>query len=270
MSRNDVDRLFRMADEGPQPKGLAGLTYLSAFFQESTRTRLGFMGAAARQGATVLDAGSVDRLRLEPQSDQQMVLGGVADITAVRHWDAAFARELASGGTCCVVNAGAGGASHPTQALIDAYTLTKAFRDDIAGLQVLFLGPLLRSAVSFRELAAMLGVVVSQCGVATDAPGGERLRCRAALQAADVIYVQSLSDTEYDGPDLNAGSRGPALPEWTVDAIVRSKAFIMHALPRGPELPDSLMWDKRSLVAQQVAYGLPVRSAVLRWLVAPS
>jgi aspartate carbamoyltransferase catalytic subunit len=259
-----------MADEGPHPTGLAGLSYLSAFFQESTRTRLGFMGAAARQGATVLDVGSADRLRLEPQDDQQMVLAGVADITAVRHWDATFARKLASRGRCGVVNAGAGGASHPTQALIDAYTLTKAFRRDITGLQVLFLGPLLRSAVSFRELAAMLGVGVSQWGVATDAPRGERLRCRAALQAADVIYIQALSDTDYDGPDLNPGARGRALPEWTVDAIDRSKARIMHALPRGPELPDSLMWDNHSLVAQQVEYGLPVRSAVLRWLVQPS
>jgi aspartate carbamoyltransferase catalytic subunit len=270
MSREEIDRLFSMADDGPLPDGLAGLTYLSAFFQESTRTRLGFMSAAARQGASVLDAGSADRLRLEPQDDQQMVLAGVADITAVRHWDASFARRLAYRDRCGVVNAGAGGASHPTQALIDAYTLTKAFGRDIRGLRVLFLGPLLRSAVSFRELGDMLGMDVSQWGIETDPPRGDRLRCQAALRAADVIYVQSLSDTDYDGADLNAGSRGRALPEWTVDAILRSKAFVMHALPRGPELPDSLMWGDQSLVAQQVEDGLAVRSAILRWLVQPS
>jgi len=85
-----------------------------------------------------------------------------------------------------------------------------------------------------------------------------------------VVYVQSLSDTNYDGPDLNAAPRGRALPEWTVEAIAGSKAFIMHALPRGPELPDSLMCDERSLVPQQVEQGVPVRSAVLRWLVQSS
>jgi aspartate carbamoyltransferase catalytic subunit len=269
MSPDDVDRLFTMADDGPQPQGLAGLTFLCAFFQESTRTRLGFMGAAARQGATVLDAGDADRLRLEPQEDQRMVLAGVADIVAVRHWDATFARRLAARQRCCVVNAGAGGASHPTQSLIDAYTLTKTFSRDLGGLHVLFLGPLLRSAVSFRALGAMLGIRVSERRVAADASRDERLRCRAELRAADVIYVQSLSDTRYDAPNLNAGPHGPALPEWTVDAIAGCEAFIMHALPRGPELPDSLMWDRRSLVRRQVDLGLPVRGAVLRWLVQP-
>jgi len=270
MSRNDMDWIFNMADEGPQATVLSGLTLLSAFFQESTRTRLGFMSAAARQGAAVLDAGSADRLRLEPQEDQLIVLAGIADITVVRHWDAHFARNLASLEMCCVVNAGASGASHPTQSIIDAYVLTKTFQTAIEGIRVLFLGPLLRSAVSFRELAAMLEVDVSQHDIAQNMSRDERLRCRSELRMADVIYVQSLSDTRYDGPNLNDSSRGPALPEWAVDAILQSNAFIMHALPRGPEMPDSLMWHERSLVSQQVERGLSVRSAVLRWLVQPS
>jgi aspartate carbamoyltransferase catalytic subunit len=270
ISRDDVDQLFGMADEGLRPRGLAGLTYLSAFFQESTRTRLGFMVAAARQGATVLDMGSTDRLRLEPTEDQQMVLAGVGDVAAVRHWDATFARELAARGRCCVVNAGAAGVSHPTQALIDVYTLTKAFRRDISGLHVLFVGSLLRSAECFRKLAAVLGVRVTQCGVDADPSQDELLRCQAEFYAADVIYIQSLSDTDYSGPDLNIGPSGPALPQWTADAVDRSSGLIMHALPRGPELPDSLMWNKRSLVAEQVEHGLSMRSAVLRWLVHPS
>lgn len=270
VSRDDIDRLFDMADEGPRPGALAGLTYLSAFFQESTRTRLGFMSAAARQGASVLDIGGIDTLRLEPPEDQQMVLAGVADIAGVRHWNATFARELASRDRCCVVNAGASGISHPTQALLDAYTLTRAFGHDISGLHVLFIGALLRSAVCFQRLAAVLDVRVTQCRVDGDASQPERARCQAELQAADVIYVQSLSTTDYSGPDLNRGPRGPALPRWTVDAISRSKGRIMHALPRGPELPDSLMWAERSLVAAQVEHGFSMRSAVLRWLVEPS
>jgi aspartate carbamoyltransferase catalytic subunit len=228
------------------------------------------MSAAARQGATVLDVGSVDRLRLEPREDQQMVLAGIADVTAVRHWDAAFARDLASHEGCSVVNAGAGEASHPTQSLIDAYTLTKAFRPDVAGLRVLFLGPLLRSAVSFRELAALLEVDVAQHDVSADASPETRAQCCAEINAADVVYVQSLSSTSYVAPQLNTGPSGPALPGWAADAIRGSSALVMHALPRGPELPDDLIGDERSLVRQQVEQGLPLRSAVLRWLVRPA
>lgn len=270
MSRDDVDQLFDMADEGPQPRSLGGLTYLSAFFQASTRTRLGFAAAAARQGAAVLDIGSADRLRLEPAEDQQMVLAGLADVTAVRHWDATFARDLASSNQCCVVNAGTAGISHPTQALIDAYTLTKAFRRDIAGIHVVFIGTFLRSAECFRKLGTTLGVRVTQCGVEADASQDEFLRCQAELQAADLIYIQSLSDIDYSRPELNHSLCGRGLPQWAAEAIDRSGGCIMHALPRGPELPNSLMWSKRSLVAEQVKNGLSIRSAVLRWLIQPS
>jgi len=257
LSRADVEQVFALADAGPQPQALAGLTFLAAFFQESTRTRLGFLSAAARQGASVLDMGGAERLRLEPEADQQLVLGELADIVSVRHGNATFAHDLATQDRCGVINAGAGGDSHPTQALIDAYTLLRAFDGDLSGRHVVFLGPLLRSARSFRALAAMLGVVVSQCDVTEP----------TKLELADAIYVQSLSATDYTAPGLNAAPRGPALPEWTIEAIGASDAFLMHALPRGPELPDSLMVTDRSLVAAQLQHGLPMRSAVLRWLV---
>ncbi|MDA0185760.1 hypothetical protein OJ997_35980 [Solirubrobacter phytolaccae] len=260
LSSADVEELFALADAGPQPQALAGLTFLAAFFQESTRTRLGFMSAAARQGASVLDMGNADRLRLEPDADQRLVLAGTADVVAVRHGKATFAHDLARHGRCHVINAGAGGASHPTQALIDAYTLKRAFDGDLAGRRVVFLGPMLRSARSFRALAAMLGVVLSECDV-TARPQ------RGMLEAADVLYIQSLSATDYTVPGLNAAPPGPALPEWAVEAIRVSDARLMHALPRGPELPDDLMPTGRSLVAVQVELGMPVRCAVLRWLV---
>lgn len=261
MSCDDIENLLAMADEGPQPASLAGVTFLSAFFQQSTRTRLGFMGAAARQGATVIDMGDADRLRREPAYDQRMVLAEVADIIAVRHWDPTFAGELSATGRSAVVNAGAGHKSHPTQALVDAYTLMKVLGGDLMGLKIVFLGDLLRSAESFRELATHFGIVVSHCSVSADVVGDRIL-------AADVVYIQSLSSTDYSSSHLNGDSYGPALPARVADAVARSSAFVMHALPRGPELSDSLMHDSRCLVAKQIECGLPIRSAVLRWLTA--
>ena len=227
------------------------------------------MGAAARQGAALLDMGDADRLRPEPSSDQRMVLAEVADLIAVRHWDPSFARELASTNKCAVVNAGAGPRSHPTQALIDAYTLIKVLGGDLAGLTVLFLGDaLLRSQESFREFTAHLGIVVSRCSV-SEKDGSERYPgVEDQILAADVVYVQSLSSTDYGSPHLNVYPHGPALPARVADSIARSRALIMHALPRGPELPDSLMHDPRCLVSKQIECGQPVRSAVLRWVLA--
>jgi aspartate carbamoyltransferase catalytic subunit len=262
LSPDDVDELLAMADDGPRAAALAGETFLSAFFQESTRTRLGFMAAAARQGAAVLDMGDADRLRREPSEDQQMVLAEVADLVAVRHWDPTFVTELASINRCAVVNAGSGSKSHPTQALIDAYTLINVLGGDTTGVTVLFLGDaLLRSQESFRELTTHLGIVVSHCAVS-----GEDESVEDQILAADVVYIQSLSSTDYRSPHLNVDPHGPALPARLADSIARSRALIMHALPRGPELPDSLMNDRRCIVTKQVECGLPVRSAVLRWV----
>lgn len=267
LSPGDVYELFAMADAGPQPKGLAGVTFLSSFFQESTRTRLGFMGAAARQGAAVVDMGDSERLRQEPTWDQQRVLAEAADILAVRHWDAAFALGVASTGRCAVVNAGAGPASHPTQALIDAYTLIKVLDGEVADLTMLYLGDdLQRTGASFRELAAQMGINVFHCRVSPPATPEQHQQVARQVMAADVVYIQSLSRTDYTTPDLNVEPYGPALPTEIVDAIVRSKAFVMHALPRGPELPDELMHSPQCIAMKQVEFGMPVRSAVLRWL----
>lgn len=265
VTRDDVDQLFSMARQGPVAGALKGRTHLSAFFQESTRSRLGFMSAAARQGATLLDIGPAEQLRREPRRDQQLVLSRLADIVTVRHWDAAFARAFADLGQCSVVNAGAGGASHPSQALVDAFTLVTAFGRELDGLHVVFLGPLLRSALSFVGLAAILGLHVSQHDLASS----DQAACVDLLRAADVVYIQSLSDVDYEGAELNAGGDGPALPDWAMEAIQACDASVMHALPRGAELPDSLMWSERSLVTRQLECGLAVRSAILRWLVEP-
>jgi aspartate carbamoyltransferase catalytic subunit len=267
LSHSDIHELFEMADAGPQPESLAEATFLSSFFQESTRTRLGFMGAAARQGASILDMGSGERLRSEPAWDQQRVLAEAADIIAVRHWDATFAQGLASTGRCAVVNAGAGPMSHPTQALIDGYTLIKVLDGEVAGLRMLFLGDeLQRAGVSFGELAAPLGIHVSHCQMPAEATPEQQEQAMRQVMTADIVYIQSLSRTDYGTPHLNADPYGPALPPGVVDSIVRSKALVMHALPRGAELPDELLHSPQSIVMNQVEFGMPVRSAILRWL----
>jgi len=267
LSGLELEELFAMADEGPQPHCLVDVTFMAAFFQESTRTRLGFMSAAARQGARLIDMGGPASLRREPPEDQQMVIAEAADVVAVRHWDPRYAADLARRGRCSVVNAGAGATSHPTQALIDAYTLRRTLGEDLTGLRVLFLGDtLLRSAESFRELASTLGVMVSHRAVAVESSVNGIPHWDEELGKADVVYVQSLSGTDYLTARLNVGDRGPALPPAVTGAVSRSDALIMHALPRGPELSDELMRDRRCLVSKQVEHGLPVRSAVLRWL----
>lgn len=268
LSPSDIDELFDMADAGPQPESLAGVTFMASFFQESTRTRLGFMGAAASQGAAIVDMGDSERLRQEPAWDQQQVLAEVADILAVRHWDATFARGLALADRCAVVNAGAGPLSHPTQALIDAYTLIKVLDGDVAGLTMLYLGDdLQRTGASFRELAGQLGIHVYHCRVSAEATPEQHRRAARQVVAADIVYIQSLSRTDYSTPDLNIEPYGPALPPEVVDSIVRSKALVMHALPRGPELPDELLHSPQCIAMKQVEFGMPLRSAVLRWLI---
>jgi len=268
LSGEDISQLFDIADHRfPQSENLTGLTFLSAFFQESTRTRLGFLAAAASHGATVVDVGDTTRLRCEPSYDQQLVLAESADLLAVRHWDPTFAQQLAGINKCSVINGGAGAKSHPTQALIDAYTLRAVLNGDLAGLNVVFVGDLLRAARSFYELAPHLRINVAQCPVSGVPRSPED---EDQLLTADVIYLQSQSGTDYGSPHLNNTPGGPALPSRVSDLIKQSKALVMHPLPRGRELPDELMHSPRSLVGKQIEYGRIVRGAVLMWLTEPT
>jgi aspartate carbamoyltransferase catalytic subunit len=267
LGHSNVCHLLAMAQEGIQSESLTGATVLTAFFQQSTRTRLGFMSAASRQGGSVIDIGATDALRIEPISDQVLVIAECADVVVIRHWDARFVSQLAALGRCAVVNAGSGSTSHPTQALIDVYTLQMAIQDDIQAIHVLSLGDCgLRSARSFEQLSLLLGFATRRFVPPPHPDASIRDEYLKLLKWADVVYIKPISSVDYEAANLNRGEVGDQFPTWVLDPLLDANVYLMHALPRGSEFPDQLMQHERCLTTKQLQYGLVVRSAVLRWM----
>ena len=263
----DVRHLLAMAREGIQPKGLAGVTVLTAFFQQSTRTRLGFMSATSRQGGSVIDIGAADVLRIEPLSDQTLVFAECADVVVVRHWDPRFASQLAALRRCAVVNAGSGSTSHPTQALIDVHTLQMAIPEDIRGTRVLILGDCgLRGAQSFEQLSLLLGVSTRRFVPPPRPAASTHDEYGKLLRWADVVYIKPKGSVDYEAANLNRGEVGDQFPMWVLDPLLDAGVYLMHALPRGAEFPDRFMQHERCLAKTQLQCGLAVRGAVLRWI----
>ena len=275
----EVLDLARAHDEGSVSRTLAGKTVCLAFFESSTRTAVSFELAARRCGADVIslsEKGSAVS-KGESLTDTVVTLDRLgADAIVLRH-PAAGAAALASRHTAApVVNAGDGCGQHPTQALLDLYALSKALGgfDELAGRRVAIIGDVLHSRVARSVIPAFAkaGMEVSLVAPRTlmpryaDAWGLPILSSvdDALEWGAEVLYTLRLQRERM------TGARVPSVGEYArfygvARRHLRGGTLVMHPGPvnRGVEIGGDVVLDAASLVPNQVAAGVPVRSAVL-------
>jgi aspartate carbamoyltransferase catalytic subunit len=217
LSNEEIEALFRVADEmsgsmGEQAGLCNGKIMASLFFEPSTRTRLSFEAAMLRLGGqviTAVDIGATSLAKGESIADMARVVGSYADIIVIRHpWEGS-ARVVADYAGVPVINAGDGGHEHPTQTLLDLYTIRKE-RGTIKGLKIALWGDLKygRTVHSLACALARFGAsILFRPGPGLEMPehvvrkltkeyGGELRRCEVADQSArgdlfslDAIYV---------------------------------------------------------------------------------
>ena len=257
---------------------LQGYTVCTAFFENSTRTRLSFELAARRMSADVVTftAASSSTAKGESFKDTIQTLEAMKiDAFIVRHGASGAAHQVSKWTNAKVVNAGDGRRAHPTQALLDAYTLKQKF-GSLEGLEVAIVGDVRHSRVarSNAELLPKLGAKVRLCGPATllpteleadgvtvttdirEAISGAHavMALRLQLERMSAGYLPSLEEYR-DTYQVNAQRMTGARPD----------AVVLHPGPMNRDLEiESVLADSgRSLVLQQVANGMSVRMAVL-------
>ncbi len=257
---------------------LQGYTVCTAFFENSTRTRLSFELAARRMSADVVTftAANSSTAKGESLKDTIETLEAMKiDAFIVRHGASGAAHQVSKWTNAKVVNAGDGRRAHPTQALLDAYTLKQKF-GSLEGLEVAIVGDVRHSRVarSNAELLPKLGAKVRLCGPATLLPteleaDGVTVTTdiREALDGAHAVMALRLQLERMSAGYL------PSLEEYRETYQVsaqrmtnaRPDAVVLHPGPMNRDLEiESVLADSgRSLVLQQVANGLPVRMAVL-------
>ena len=257
---------------------LRGKTVVNLFVEPSTRTRISFELAALRLTADVInfstEASSLKKG--ETLKDTARNLEALnADIFVIRHSASGAPHFLARFLDASVINAGDGAHEHPTQALLDAFTIRER-KGRIEGLNVTILGDILYSRVARSNIWAMtkLGARVTLCGPSTLVPRVfEQMGCRVTYDVDEAIADADIINLLRIQHERQRKTMFPSIGEYTSlfgltrARLARAKpeALIMHPGPinRGVEIDSGIADSKRSLILDQVTNGLAVRMAVL-------
>jgi aspartate carbamoyltransferase catalytic subunit len=283
LSRSDIEAILGRAESFAEVgrrdikkvPTLRGRTVVNLFFESSTRTSSSFELAAKRLSADVVSiksAGSaVDKG--ESLKDTIATLSAYDPAAIVIRSPHAGAADLVSRWTTAsVINAGDGKREHPSQALLDLYTLRRHL-GELDGKRIWIVGDVLHSRVARSNLIAFseMGAELTVCGPPTLIPRGisEELGCEVTytldgIEEADVVYALRMQ-RERMGESFVPSLREYAV-RYQVDARrLGPRQLLMHAGPvnRGVELSGEVIDSPRSLIAEQVESGLVVRMAIL-------
>ncbi len=307
-SDREVEAIFELADEMDERRHAClklaeGRLLCTLFYEPSTRTRLSFEAAMQRLGGSVLsvaDATMTSVAKGETIADTIRIVESYADAIVIRHPLEGSARVAADYASAPVINAGDGSHEHPTQTLLDLYTIRRE-KGKLKDLSVALVGDL-RYGRTVHSLAfglARFGVKVTlvspkglefpahllsrlekefNCKPAQYQSLGdmitdpEAIRRKAGKQKAlatevlgtfDALYVTRVQKERFESEKAyQQAKRGYALTQEMLSRA-RPDALVMHPLPRVDELAFELDRDPRAVYFRQAAYGLPVRMALL-------
>ena len=276
----DTAREFKAVGERDIKKvpALQGKTVVNFFVEPSTRTRVSFELSAKRLSADIINF-SVDASSFqkgESLKDTARTLEALnADVIVIRHKAAGAPHFLARFLNAHVVNAGDGAHEHPTQALLDTFTIREK-KGEISGLNVTILGDILYSRVARSNIWALrkLGANITLCGPSTLVPKVfEQMGCRVtydldeALADADVINLLRIQHERQRKTMFPSIGEYASLFGLNRSRLAKTKpdAMIMHPGPmnRGVEIESEIADCPRAVILEQVTNGIAIRMAVL-------
>jgi aspartate carbamoyltransferase catalytic subunit len=283
--RDLLDELFARADAlaGRRDTRLAGRIMATLFYEPSTRTRLSFESAMLRLGGAVVGTEAArefsSAIKGETLEDTIRMVSSYADVIVLRHDRAGAAARAAAVASVPVVNAGDGPGEHPTQALLDLYTIRSEL-GGAEGVHVAFCGDL-RFGRTVHSLAQLLSLFtgVRMTFVAPDVVqvGADLQRRMAAarvpfqltdrlqdvLPSVDVIYQTRVQKERFtDLADFEAARRAIRIDAQVMRALP-AKAIVMHPLPRVDEIATEVDADPRAAYFRQARNGVAIRMALL-------
>jgi aspartate carbamoyltransferase catalytic subunit len=290
--RQLLELVFQVADEmradfvAPArrfAKALEGKIMASLFYEPSTRTRFSFESAMARLGGQILTTENAKEFssaaKGESLCDSTRVMNGYADVIVMRHSQAGSAKKAAEVSRIPVINAGDGAGQHPTQALLDLYTIKDTF-GSIENLKIAMVGDL-RYGRTVRSLCYLLAkyknvriyfIAPSVCKMDEDIKDyldrievawEEEDSLEKVLPIVDCVYMTRIQKERFHDPlDYQQAAGKYVLTPEKVQ-LMKSQAIIMHPLPRVDEIPLEVDQDPRAHYFAQAQNGLYIRMALL-------
>ena len=272
----------------PAARALEGYVTATLFYEPSTRTRLSFETAMMKLGGGVVSTENAREYssvsKGETLEDTIRTCEGYADAIVLRHFQAGSAKKAAAVASVPILNAGDGPGQHPTQALLDTYTIQKEL-GRIDGIAIGFVGDLANGR-TVRSLALMLTefedvrmyfvapeVVKMRDDVKQflDARGFEWEEVedlREVAATVDVLYQTRIQKERFeDRPDDYERARGKYVIDQAILDIMREDSIVMHPLPRVDEIAEEVDADPRAAYFRQAKNGTYIRMALLKTLI---
>lgn len=259
---------------------LSGKTIALLFVEPSTRTKVSFELAAKRLSADTINlpGSGISIAKGESLEDTALTLKELfVDCLIIRHSSEGAAKQISSLEIFPVINAGDGAREHPTQALLDAFVLTKKF-NDLSSLKIAIIGDILHSRVArsdmqlFNKLGAKVSIVAPDTFLPEYLPDYVTLESELnnVLNEVDVLYFLRMQKERFKDEVLTGiyeYRERYALTKRKLEAL-KKDTVIMHPGPvnRGIELDPEVIYDDRSLILQQVRDGVATRMAVLTYV----
>lgn len=265
---------------------LTGMTLASLFYEPSTRTRFSFEAAMYKLGGNVITTENAREFsslaKGESLEDTIRVLSGYVDLLVLRHYEIGAAKRAAEIARVPIINAGDGAGQHPTQALLDLFTLHRQF-GDLNGLRVTMVGDL-RYGRTVRSLAYLLAkyrdvhlvfVAPAVCQMHQDIKDylnrenvswREESDLNKVLPDSDCVYMTRIQKERFlDLNEFESANNIYRIGPDNIDLLGKN-SIIMHPLPRVNEIDPAVDDDPRAIYFEQARNGLWVRMALILYV----
>jgi aspartate carbamoyltransferase catalytic subunit len=290
-SRSQLEVLFKDAEDMERlvahvgSRTFSGRIMATLFYEASTRTRLSFESAMIKLGGATLSVENAtstsSAAKGESIEDTIRIVQNYADIIVLRHYEAGAAHRAAAVASVPIINAGDGSREHPTQALLDAYTIRQE-TGQLDGLTIGLVGDLIhgRAAHSlahcltrFRDctvyLVAPPELQLDPAMVEELRAGGlevhEVKRLEEVAELLDVVYMTRVQRERFESAALYERVRGSYAMDPAMLRRLQSSAVILHPLPRLDEIHPEVDADPRAAYFRQARHGLTIRMALINY-----
>lgn len=285
-----LEALFDEADRMTTVRASQGILrdsiLATLFYEPSTRTRLSFESAMQRLGGSVVSTENArefsSAIKGETVEDTVRIVAGYADAIVIRHHEQGAAKRAAAVSPVPIINGGDGPGEHPTQALLDLYTIRREL-GHLDGLKVALVGDLrfgraARSlAMLFRETkytelifvapeAVRMNRDVRDALTTAGVPFRDEPDLTKAIADVDVVYQTRIQKERFATPEEYEAVRGIYVITPETMTAMKQKAILMHPLPRVDEIAATVDSDPRAAYFRQAQYGVYVRMALLAQL----
>lgn len=287
-SRQDLEELFALATsfEGKHTKDLDGKIMAALFYEPSTRTRLSFESAMERLGGNVISTENAREFssaaKGETLEDTIRMMHHYADAIVLRHYEKGASERASKVSNVPIINAGDGAGQHPTQGLLDLYTIQREL-GNIDGVRVTMVGDL-KNGRTVRSLSYLLGKY-EDVTVSFVAPEALRIGSdikeylsaqninftetddlESVLPLSDVIYMTRVQKERFQDPEEYEHLKGSYIFTREMADRMKDASIIMHPLPRVDEIQSEVDDSPHAAYFKQASYGVLVRMALLKTL----